>query len=198
MRTRYLLPLNLQLFAEDGGADLGESGGAAEAEAGAGAGEEAAAVITPEQLEAAREQARAEAKVEYERELAAKLEEGRTEAEKLAKMTAAEKEKFEFDKRLAELESKEKSLAARELQAEASKTLVGKGLPGSALEFVLADSAENTSKRIDAFKTMFDAAVQSGVEQRLQGKTPHAGSPAKKSSEDQVREQFSAALKGVL
>lgn len=196
MRTRYLLPLNLQLFAEDDGADLGGSGGAAGAESGAG--EEAAAVVTPEQLEAAKEQARAEAKAEYERELATKLEEGRTEAEKLAKMTAAEKEKFEFDKRLAELESKEKSMAARELQAEASKILTEKGLPASVLDFVMADNAENTSKRIDDFKQVFDAAVQAGVEQRLQGKTPHAGSPAKKSSEEQVREQFSAALKGVL
>ncbi|MFD3260847.1 DUF4355 domain-containing protein [Paenibacillus lentus] len=197
MKNRDLLPLNLQLFA----ADEGNEAGGTDADAGAEPGKDDAAetAITPEQLAAAREEARNEARAEYEKELASKLEESRTEAEKLAKMTAEEKAKFEFDKRLAQLEEKEKALASRELQAEAVKTLADKGLPSKVLDFVIADNAENTSKRIESFKTVFDEAVQAAVEQRLQGKTPHAGSGSRtKSSEEQVREQFSAALKGAL
>lgn len=156
--------------------------------------------ISPEeaakQVEAAKAAAKAEAKAEYERELAAKLEESRTEAEKLAKMSSEEKEKFEMDKRLKALEGKEKEIALRELKAETAKSLADKGLPAEVLDLVIADDAETTAKRTDTFKSVFDKAVQAAVEDRLKGKAPSSGGGGGKSEEDQAREKFAAALKG--
>jgi hypothetical protein len=192
MKKKYQpLKLDLQLFAE-GGAEGGEGG---EAEAGE-------TVITSEQLaeqiEAAKESVRAGLQAEYESKLAEQLEAGRTEAEKLSKMTADEKREFEYNKRLEDLQGKEQQLAARELQAEATKILGDKGLPSTVLDFVLAQNAEDTAKRIDNFKQVFDVAVQAGVEQRLQGKTPRAGAAGvgTKTSTEQLQEQFNNALGG--
>lgn len=191
MKTMFGLPLNLQLFSQDDGAANGGSSATDETK------EEVSQTFTAEEVEKQVEAAKAEAKAEYERQLAAKLEESRTEAEKLAKMTAAEKEQFELSKRLAELEKKEQEIAQRELKAETAKTLTDKGLPAEVLELVLADDAEKTIKRVDTFKSIFDKAVQAAVEERLKGKSPQVGSSSPKSANDQVREQFSAGLKGV-
>lgn len=182
------LKLDLQLFAE-GGAEGGDGG-----EAGAGE-----TVFTAEQVAEQIEAAKATFQSEYESKLAEELAAKQTEAEKLSKMTADEKKEFEYNKRLEDLQGKEQQLAARELQAEATKILGDKGLPSTVLDFVLAQNAEDTAKRIDNFKQVFDAAVQAGVEQRLQGKTPRTGSGSgngTKTSTEQLQEQFNHALGG--
>lgn len=180
--------LNLQYFAENV-----ES----EAEQSTDQEDNDATSLTPEDVAKQIELAKEEVRAEYEQKLTAKLEETRTEAEKLAKMSEEEKQKFEFEKRAAELEKKEQEVALRELKAETAKTLSEKGIPMEALELVMAGDAEQTSKRIETFKTLFDKAVQTAVEERLKGKSPQTGSAVAKTSAEQAREQFANALKGV-
>lgn len=124
----------------------------------------------------------------------------RTEAEKLAKMNADEKAKYEFEKREQDLAAKEQDIATRELRAETLKTLADKkyNLPAEVIDLVLGADAETTTKNIETFKTVFDAAVQSAVEERLAGKSPSTGTGgAGKGTEEQIREQFAKGLKGV-
>lgn len=123
------------------------------------------------------------------------LEAAKEETLKTAKMTADEKKKYELEKGLAELEKKEKELALRELKADTLKVLAEKELPADILDMVLADNLENTTKRIESFKAIFDQAVQKQVEKRLAGKSPETTAKTLTGT-DQVREQFANALKG--
>lgn len=128
------------------------------------------------------------------------LEAARKEAETLAKMNADEKAQYELEKREQELAAKEKEIAQRELRAETLKTLADpkNNLPAEALEFVIAEDAETTNKKIQVFKEFFDKAVQSAVEQRLAGKSPQVGNvPTQKSEIDKVREEFEQGLGGL-
>lgn len=153
----------------------------------------APATITAEEAARQVEAAKAEAKAAYEQQLAEKL----TEAEKLAKMSKEDREKYELQQRLAELEKKEQAMAARELKNEAIKTLSEKGLPMAVADFLVAENAEATAKRIDTFKGVFDQAVQAAVEERLKGKTPvTGGGSGTQSPTDQMRSAFSSALRG--
>lgn len=201
--NRFRFPMNLQFFAEDDGAGGGGGGTPEGGNPDASKAGDPPASVSPEevakQVEAARAAAKAEAKAEYDRELAAKLEEKLTEAEKLAKMTDDERKKFDLEKREQDLNSKEKAITLRELKAETAKSLAEKGLPAEVLDLVLADDAETTAKRTDTFKSVFDAAVQAAVEERLKGKAPSGGGGGGgKSAEDQAREVFAAGIKGGL
>lgn len=128
----------------------------------------------------------------------AELETARSEAEKLAKMSADEKAKFEFEQRENKLTEKEQAIAARELRSETLNVLSEKSLPHEIIDIVLADDADKTSKNIEAFKSVFDKAVQASVEERLKGTSPQVGNgTAGKGTEEQVREQFAKALGGL-
>ncbi|MDU5141072.1 MAG: DUF4355 domain-containing protein [Paenibacillus dendritiformis] len=148
------------------------------------------------QIEAAKEAARAEAKAEYEQQLAEKLEQTKTEAAKLAKMTADEKAAYEREQREAELTRREAAIAERELRAETGKILADKGLPAGVLDIVIGKDAADTAARIDAFKAAYDKAVQAGVEARLQGKTPVTGNQVAQADTDAARDAFTKALQG--
>jgi len=177
----------------DGGAP---EGGAAAADNKDDKGAASTTEDVAAQIEAAKEAGRAEARVAYEAELAQKLEEGKTEAAKLAQMNADEKAEYERKQREEALAKREADIASRELRAETIKTLADKGLPADVLDLVIGADAADTAKRIDNFKGQFDKAVQAGVEARLKGKTPTTGSGAAQSPDDQARAAFSTALKG--
>ena len=179
-------------------ADTGAAEGGA-ATAGAESKTEDAPLSAEEvarQVTEAREKATAEAKVNYEKELAEKLAESKTEAEKLAKMNAEQKADYEREQREDALAKRELEITERELRAEASKSLTEKGLPIEVLDLVIGTDAADTAKRIDAFKASYDKSVQAAVEQRLQGKTPLGSNSVATSPAEQARSAFASALKG--
>lgn len=112
------------------------------------------------------------AKSKWAEEEAAKLEAVKTEAEKLAKMNAEQKAEHERLKRDKELADREALLTLRELRAEAAGTLAEKGLPKELIDSVNFKDADSCKKSIESLETVWRAAVQSGVEERLKGKTP--------------------------
>lgn len=112
------------------------------------------------------------AKAKWAEEEAAKLEAVKTEAEKLAKMNAEQKAEHERQKRDKELADREALLTLRELRAEAAVTLSEKGLPKELIDSVNFKDADSCKKSIETLETVWRAAVQSGVEERLKGKTP--------------------------
>lgn len=104
------------------------------------------------------------------------------EALKKAKMSSDALAEYEKAQKENALNEREQSLARRELSAETVKLLAEKQLSTEILDLVLADNKENTLKRIDAFKAVFDKALQDEVVKRIAGKTPSAGSGASSSS----------------
>ena len=112
------------------------------------------------------------AKAKWAEEEAVKLEAVKTEAEKLAKMNAEQKAEHERLKRDKELADREALLTLRELRAEAAGTLAEKGLPKELIDSVNFKDADSCKKSIESLETVWRAAVQSGVEERLKGKTP--------------------------
>lgn len=109
------------------------------------------------------------AKGKWESDHQQKLEEAKTEAEKLAKMNADQKAQYEQQKRLSELEAREKDITTRELKATAYETLVEKGLPKDLADILNYADAESCNKSIESVEKAFQLAVEKAVNEKLRG-----------------------------
>ena len=109
-----------------------------------------------------REQAKWEKKVQDER----------TEAEKLAKMKADEKIKYQQEKREKELADRERELTTRELKAQAYETLAEKGIPKELVDILNYESAETCNASIESVSKAFQTAVEKAVNEKLRGGNP--------------------------
>lgn len=118
-----------------------------------------------------------------------KVQEEKTEAEKLAKMKADEKAKYQEEKRLAEIEKREKDITTRELKAQAYETLAEKGLPKDLVEILNYADAESCNKSIDAVEKAFQGAVEKAVNEKLKGNPPKQGTGTS-SSDASLRAAF--------
>ena len=116
------------------------------------------------------------ARGKWETDYQAKVEEAKTEAEKLAKMNAEQKAKYAEEKRVAELEKREKDITTRELRATAFETLAEKNLPKELVDILNYSDAEQCNKSIEAVEKAFQTAVERAVNEKLRGKqTPNKG-----------------------
>lgn len=102
------------------------------------------------------------------------LEEKRTEAEKLAKMNAEEKHKYELDKLAKERDEAISRLNAYELKEQAIKIANEKELPISLLNVIdyTKEDAESIKTKIDEIEVVYKQAIQSGINDRMKEKTP--------------------------
>ena len=100
-----------------------------------------------------------------------------SEAEKLAKMTQGERDKYNQQKMEKELAEKEAAITKRELMAEAKITLAEKKLPVGLAEVLNYTDADSCNKSIDAVEKAFQAAVEAAVQDRLKGGTPPGRAP---------------------
>lgn len=98
-----------------------------------------------------------------------KIQDERTEAEKLAKMNADQKAKYVEEKRIAELEKREKEITTRELRATAYETLAEKNLPKDLVDILNYSDAEQCNKSIEAVEKAFQSAVEKAVNEKLRG-----------------------------
>lgn len=190
------MPMNLQFFAETegeaGGGAGGTSGNAAGGEGGNTGGDPAAGgaegqVSFDDFLKDPKNQAEFDRRVgkaletsrsKMQTEIDARIQEARTEAEKLAKMNAEQKVEYEKEKREKELADREASITKRELAAAAKEQLAEKGLPLSLADVLNYSTAEACSASIDAVGKAFQEAVEKAVEERLSG-----GKPPKKADD---------------
>ena len=106
----------------------------------------------------------------YEERLREVINQERTEAERLAKLTAEEKEKELVSKYKAEIEAKEKALRKRELHLDATTLLNEKQLPIDLANFVIGDDIEITKTNIDKLEKMYKRAIEKGINEKLKGK----------------------------
>ena len=130
-------------------------------------------------------------RAKWEADSKTKIDEAKTEAEKVAKMTAEQKAKYAEDKRLAELEKREKDITTRELRATAHETLAEKGLPKDLIDILNYTDAESCNKSIESVERAFQSAVQKAVNEKLRGKQDPRGG---QSGQDSVDAALRAAM----
>ena len=107
-----------------------------------------------------------------------KTEEAKIEAERKAKLTEAEKlaeerKEFESMKRQFEYEQRVNST---------SKVLASNNLPIEFSDFLIAETDEATTQRVDLFKNAFNEAVEKLVNERLKGSVPKVSTGAKNNT----------------
>ena len=97
-----------------------------------------------------------------------KTEEAKAEAERKAKLTEAEKlaeERKEFERMKMQFEYEQRVNST-------SKVLASNNLPIEFADFLIGDSDEATTQRVDLFKNAFNEALEKAVNERLKGRTP--------------------------
>lgn len=183
--------MNIQFFAEgDGGGTGGDNGNGGGAGANGGSeGEGSKLPSFDEFLKGEGNQAEFDRRVNKAIETAVKNAQEKwrimtddkvSEAEKLAKMTAAEKAEYLQNKKTKELADREASITRRELMAEAKNTLTEKKLPAGLADILNYADADSCKASIEAVEKAFQSAVQDAVNERLKGGKP----PKKATGED--------------
>jgi hypothetical protein len=108
------------------------------------------------------------------------------------KMTEEERAKYELEKQRRELFEKEAALKRQTVELEATNLLAAAQLPITFKPFVLGDDVDDTKRRIEDFKKLWDAAVSEEVTKRMAagGRKPPgdgAGGKAGFSMNDLIR-----------
>lgn len=130
-------------------------------------------------------------KAKWEADYTKKLEDAKSEAEKLSSMKAEEKAQYELKKKQAEYDSKLKELTTRELKAEAKTQLSEVGLPKSFEALLNYENAETVSKSIDSLKDAFFDAVQKEVTKKIGSlDTPKKATSKATVSQDELYQHF--------
>lgn len=129
----------------------------------------------------------AEAKTDWQKEYDAKLAAEKEEAARLAKMSAEERAKAEFDKRVKDFEDREAKHNAERLTFECTKLLASEGLPVEMAEMLTGADAETTKANVESFKNAYSKAVQDGIDKKLRGRTPRTQTSQSNSWVDSVR-----------
>ena len=121
------------------------------------------------------DEALAKAKTRWEKEYQQKADKAKKEAERLSKLSDAERGKEEQEAIEKELEAKEKELNRKELKLEMVKVLSDRKIPVEFMDYLIADDNESTMDRIKTFDKQFKKAVEAAVNEKLKGKAPKAG-----------------------
>ena len=199
------LPLNIQLFAEGDGSDVGGTEGSAGTEGSQGAGgttgslDDVLKAFKPEdvlnhpsfksvldsRIGSATSTALANARARWE----AEQNENLSEAEKLAKMTKEERERYQFKKDQEKFAAERSKFEHEKLIVEAAKELTGKGIDATLASFVVGKDADETKKNLEAFEKSYNAAVEAAVNDKLKGGVPPKKAPANTTTytDDQLR-----------
>ena len=188
---------NLQFFAEPGaGADGGNGDGQGEGtDNGNGDGNQPASFDDflkdgknqsefDKRVAKAIETRQAKWQAKWQAEYEQKIEDAKTEAAKLAKMTADQKAQYEQEQRTTDLEKREKEITVRELKAQANVSLTEKGLPMDLAEILNYADAESCNKSIEAVEKAFQTAVEKAVNDKLRGTGAPKGTGNNQSSVD--------------
>lgn len=100
-----------------------------------------------------------------------------SEAEKLAGMNAQEKAEHERDKLQKELDELKLANSIAEMEKTARTMLHDDGVnvPDEVVSSLIAEDADSTKTKVEAFSKAFKEAVQTAVKDALKGKAPATG-----------------------
>ena len=116
------------------------------------------------------------AQEKWSKEYAEKLENEKKEAERLAKLSAEEREKAKFDKERKAFEDERAQFERDRLEMQVAKELANEGLDTEFASILMGADADSSMENIKTFKASFDKAVEAAVKARLAGRTPESGS----------------------
>lgn len=116
------------------------------------------------------------AQEKWSKEYAEKLENEKKEAERLAKLSAEEREKAKFDKERKAFEDERAQFERDRLEMQVAKELANEGLDTAFASILMGADADSSMENIKTFKASFDKAVEAAVKARLAGRTPESGS----------------------
>ena len=122
------------------------------------------------------------------KDIEAKIEAERKEAEELAKLSEAERQKKLFEKQVKEFEETKRAFENERLLNETSKQLASKNLPVQFAEMLKGNDAEKTFENIQLFEVKFNEAVEKVVGERLRGNVPKTTTSS--NSPSITKEQF--------
>ncbi|MCB8591072.1 DUF4355 domain-containing protein [Faecalibacillus intestinalis] len=174
MKERFLFPLNIQLFADDGsGNDSGNDGQGNNDQVNDGQGNDGQTGQEPKVFSQEEVDKIVQGRIAKERKSWEKqLQEQQTEAQKLEKMSEKEKKKYQEEKRIKDLDDREAAITRRELTAQAKVQLADKGIPTELAEILILTDADSCKKSIETVEKAFQTAVQRAVEERIKGREP--------------------------
>lgn len=193
------LHFNLQRFADTGEASgSGEQDTTAKTEVKEGGAADKPADTGKQNDEAAIQKriddALAAAKSKWEKDYKRKAEAAKKEAERLSKLSDDERAKAELENSRKELEAKEQELKKKELKLEMVKVLSDRHIPVDFMDYLIAEDSESTMSRITTFEKAFKKAIEAGVNEKLKGKAPKAGTPKAGATGTPVKNGFFDAI----
>lgn len=130
------------------------------------------------------------ARAKWEAEAADNLD----EAEKLAKMTEEQREKYRFNKDKEQFALEKKKFEHEQLKNAAGSELLKRGLDASFAEYLTADTAENTTERIDAFEKAFNSAVSDALDRKMKGNPPKDVEKPNTLTKEQIKQMSPAEI----
>ena len=168
-----LLRMKLQLLVEDTGAGAGtEPTPPEDGKEGKTYTDEELQKLIQSESDKRVTQAMKTAEQKWQKEYDKKLEDEKSEAEKLAKMSAEERAKAEFEKEKKKFDDERAKFNRDRLELETAKELGKQGLDVEFSSFFMGENAESTNENIKLFNEKFDSAVENAATERLKGKTP--------------------------
>lgn len=171
-----------QIFAEDGGNDRADDNGAKGGNPGADDKGGNNGTAEPDSKDGKDTKKYSDADVDeiinkkfakWQKEQEKKI----SEAEKLAGMNAQEKAEHERDTLQKELDELKRANSIAEMEKTARTMLHDDGVnvPDEVVSSLIADDADNTKAKVEAFSKAFKEAVQTAVKDALKGKAPATG-----------------------
>ena len=106
------------------------------------------------------------------KDIEAKIEAERKEAEELSRLSEQERQKKLFEKQVKEFEETKRAFENERLLNETSKQLASKNLPIQFAEMLKGNDAESTFENIKLFEVKFNESVEKVVTERLRGTVP--------------------------
>ncbi len=167
--NQKFMPLHIQLFADGEGTEVTPTdNGAVETPKEEPKKEEKtySRDEVNKMISAEREKIKAEIKKQADEE--------KTEAEKLAKMDADEKHKYELEKERKEKNDALSKLNAYELKDQATKMATEKEMDVSLLDLIdySNETAETVKTKLETIDSVVKKAVEKGITERLREKSP--------------------------
>jgi hypothetical protein len=97
------------------------------------------------------------------------------EADKLKEMDDAQRKEYEYNKKVEELEAREREFNLTQNKLSASKVMAERGLPINFVDYIVADDAETMMSNINSFEKEWKAAISDAVSARLAAPSPKVG-----------------------
>ena len=114
--------------------------------------------------------------------------EEQNEATKLARMTTAERERYQLDKDKQAFAEEQAKFAAQQMQVSVGAELQKRGLDASFARYLVGKTAEESKANLDEFEQVFRSAVRSGVQAAMRGKgTPREPEQGGNSQVERLR-----------